>query len=164
MQGGYAAILIKSYNKMDKRKRKTPSPCKTWEEVVMQLPSSLVLSLLSLSPCCCPASSPSRRPVHVGVPAPIVVVVTVPFAVVAMPLLFFLLPSLSLLLPMSIPQAVMVVVGSGGADTSSFCPCPHFQQQQGMLGNATHCPVVVPRDVIKDCGSWSGGSFAWTDL
>ena len=118
----------------------------------MQLPSSLVLLLLSLPPRCCPASSPSRRPVCVGVPAPIVVVVTVPLAVVAVPLLFCLLPSLSLLLPMSILQAVVVAVGSSGADTSSFRPCPHFQQQQGMLGNATHRPVVVPCDVIEDCG------------
>ena len=118
----------------------------------MQLLSSLVLSLLSLSLHCCPTSSPSHCPVCVGVPAPIVVVVTVPLTVIAVPLLFCLLPSLSLLLPMSTLQAVMVVVGSGGADTSSFHPCPHFQQQQGMLGNATHCPVVVSHNVIEDCG------------
>ena len=117
----------------------------------MQLPSSLVPSLLSLSPRCCLASSPSCRPVCVGVPAPIVVV-TVPLAVVAVPLLFCLLPSLSLLLPMSTPQAVAVAVGSGGADTSSFRPYPRFQQQQGMLGNAAHRPVVVSRDVVEDYG------------
>ena len=118
----------------------------------MQLPSSLVLSLLSLCPHCCPTSSPSCCPVCVGVPAPIVVVVSVPLTVVAMLLLFCLLPSLSLLLPMSTLQAVMVAVGSSGADTSSFHPCPCFQQQQGMLGNAAHHPIVVSLNVIEDCG------------
>ena len=160
MRGGYATILIKSYNKMDKEKEK---PCPHAKH-----------GRRSWCSChrpwcyrCCPASSPSHCPVCVGVPAPIVVVVTVPLAVVAVPLLFCLLPSLSLLLPMSRPQAVVVAVGSGGADTSSFCPCPHFQQQQGMLGNAAHRPIVVPCDVIEDCGwtwTWSSGLFVWTDL
>ena len=45
------------------------------------------------APHCCPTSSPSRRPVCVGVPAPMVVVVTVPLAVISMQLLFCLLPS-----------------------------------------------------------------------
>ena len=81
---------------------------------------------------------------------------TVPLTVIAVPLLFCLLPSLSLLLPMSTLQAVMVAVGSGGADTSSFHPCPCFQQQQGMLGNAAHHPIVVSLTVIEDCG------WTWT--
>ncbi|KAF8218936.1 hypothetical protein L208DRAFT_1419131, partial [Tricholoma matsutake] len=84
-----------------------------WEGVVMQLLLSLVLLLSSLSPHCCPTSSPSRRSVCVGVPAPIVVVVAVPLAVVAMPLLYCLLPSLSSLLSMSTPQAAVVAVGCG---------------------------------------------------
>ncbi|KAF8228018.1 hypothetical protein L208DRAFT_1404551 [Tricholoma matsutake] len=43
-----------------------------------------------------------------------------------MPLLFCLLPSLSLVLPMSTPQAAVVAVGCSGADTSSSHPCPQF--------------------------------------
>ncbi|KAF8223490.1 hypothetical protein L208DRAFT_1411737, partial [Tricholoma matsutake] len=44
-----------------------------WEGVVMQLLLSLVLLLSSLSPRCCPTSSPSRRSVCVGVPVPLAV-------------------------------------------------------------------------------------------
>ena len=53
---------------------------------------------------------------------------------------------------MSTAQAVVVAVGSGGADTSSFHLYPRFQQQQGMLGNAAHRPVVVSCDVVEDYG------------